>query len=892
MRTRADEHMARFEGQQALRAYEDALAIDSRDGAAAAGRLRALLLLGRYRAARHALSPLLVEFPRWPDAHVVRGELALGVRDDPVFAGILDGTSHCNVNAAGEAFGEALRLDPECVQAWRGLATAFRVNGQSDEAVTILAKAGSEIGWRSALVLERAICARDDGRLSEALAYAQEVLASTHSQAEARIIEARLLAELSRPEDAMTSVDALTRARVDSAPAHLAVAQIFDVLIGRSADADRRRLLMAARDTLIAAAFRDPGCSASAFRFTIDASLDDWERVETFRRALAGTPGSPALLVGLADQLDDDDDANGALDLTQQALEADPAYLPAQTARVWALLTAGQFADAETLATELARRYPQIAEVRYAAAAVDSRRDRFEAALEHSIAARGSIPSSPYVSREIGRAYYALDDIPAAEQQLRSAYEQWPGMPSLLRVQAMCAAAEDREREARNLRRKATAIALGDERAAGETGAGRRLMIHNLASWLLARIPNWEANAAALRHLENSAEQYKGRDRLPTVGRVRITGMLRALDWDAARSYALADRATDLLLYLVLSAEIVAAATAPAWGAQMAGLTKPISSSVLHWLILYELMVLSFVSIYMLTGHVRPRVNIVIAGTLAAIIAAYFTIAHRELPLRIAFVIVIALMVPAFFAEVLNILAAASGWGMRKWEWRASFRHSVAAMMSGLLELSSLLDDKNVIDIQTRHRCVQIIEEVAQAQKRALLTPLNHVPGHEDAARAEEAERWAAGTVEATRRLKELIVASNTATVARLGKRTEEMLSIVCSERWKDLPDELPPSGSKRARAWLSITARTLIIAALPAGVLLLYQLVIVRFTHDLPRVPSWLAAVTYGIWPVITVLWRLDPDFAAKAGLFGRLGGAPGAGGSGDSNQLFGPKS
>ena len=42
VRMRADDHLARFEGEQALRAYEDALAMDSRDVAAAAGRVRAL----------------------------------------------------------------------------------------------------------------------------------------------------------------------------------------------------------------------------------------------------------------------------------------------------------------------------------------------------------------------------------------------------------------------------------------------------------------------------------------------------------------------------------------------------------------------------------------------------------------------------------------------------------------------------------------------------------------------------------------------------------------------------------------------------------------------------------------------------------------------------------
>ena len=300
---------------------------------------------------------------------------------------------------------------------------------------------------------------------------------------------------------------------------------------------------------------------------------------------------------------------------------------------------------------------------------------------------------------------------------------------------------------------------------------------------------------------------------------------------------------------------------------------------------LYVLLLLSFAAIWWLTRYTRPRADIAAGGIIAAVIAAYFAIAHRELPSQIAFAVIIGIMVPVLFMEFLNILISASGWGVRAWERRASFRHPVAAMISGLLELSSLLDNKNVIDISARSRCVEIVEEVAQAQKRALVEPLSNVSGHEDAARAQQAERWMAGTVEATRRLKEPILASNTATVTSLRERVEEMLNIVCSEQWKDLPEEFPPSGGKRARAWLSITAQTLVIAILPAAVLLLYQLAIVRLTHHLPHVPTWLPAVAYGIWPVITVLWRLDPDFPAKAGLFGRLGGAPG-GTVGDSHQ------
>jgi hypothetical protein len=462
-----------------------------------------------------------------------------------------------------------------------------------------------------------------------------------------------------------------------------------------------------------------------------------------------------------------------------------------------------------------------------------------EAALKHAIAASEIIPNASDLSRDVARYYRLLGDIPAAEQQLHSAIEQWPGTPSLLREQAWCAAAEDRKREARTVRRKATAITLADEHASGKAGAGRRLMLHNLMSWLLVLFPDWGVNSAAQKQLRRIAGQYRGRDRVPAAGRARITGMLRTLDWGMARSSALASRTANLLILLVILTELAAGITAPFWAVKIAGFTKPTIASGLNLIGVYTLMLLSSAATVRLTRYTRPRVDITIGGILTAIIIAYFAIAHPEFPSQIAFAIIIALVIPAFLAVFFQIAASAFGWGAYALVRRASFRHPAAAMISGLLELSSLLDDKNVIDMSTRGRCLEIVEDVAQCQKRALLDPLSYAPGHEDAARAQQAERWMAGTVEATRRLKELILASNTATVTFLLERIEEILGIVYAERWKDLPEEFPPSGGKRARAWLSITARTLITAVLPAAVLLLYQLVIVRLTHGFPLVPT-----------------------------------------------------
>ena len=211
--------------------------------------------------------------------------------------------------------------------------------------------------------------------------------------------------------------------------------------------------------------------------------------------------------------------------------------------------------------------------------------------------------------------------------------------------------------------RAATAITLRDDRSSGKPGAARKLMFHELLSWLLAKLPRSGVNARAMALLKNTAEKYSGRDRLPTAGRDRITGMLRGLDWDAARSYALADWTRKWLLLPVFILAIMAVLyTAPTWGADLAGLTKPSGT-----LGLYGLMVLSVVATWHLTRSTSPRADIAIGGALAATIAAYFAVAQRELRSPIALAVVIAVIVPAFFVQVNWILWGAAVWGMDAW---------------------------------------------------------------------------------------------------------------------------------------------------------------------------------------------------------------------------------
>src|SRR5258708_6384614 len=95
---------------------------------------------------------------------------------------------------------------------------------------------------------------------------------------EARIIEARLLVELGRPEGARPALDAL--AGVNCAAAYLTVSYVFNALLAQSAKARSRLSLLSADEAAIAAARTDPGCGSSTFAYVPgDWSTTRWQEL-------------------------------------------------------------------------------------------------------------------------------------------------------------------------------------------------------------------------------------------------------------------------------------------------------------------------------------------------------------------------------------------------------------------------------------------------------------------------------------------------------------------------------------------------------------------------------------------------------------------------------------
>jgi tetratricopeptide (TPR) repeat protein len=860
--------------------------------------VRALWLLRRYRSARYALRRLLVEFPRWPDVHVIRGEIALGQRDDPVFLGITNGSSHRDTKEACDAFGEALRLNPASVPAWRGQAAAARMDGDFDTALGVLDKAELEVGLQPSLYLERAFCARDEGRLMEALHQARVATRHTPRSVEARLVEAGLLLEAFRPEDAVRSLDWLRDADLRSAAYHVIAGAVLDMQMWRTADLSLRQCLRERSEAHMIQALRDPSCGPTAVWAVIGKLASRDQRV-LLERALQGDPDSPALRTRLASVLDDLGESARAVDMAQLAVAVDPMYLTARRIATLALLAHGNPREAETLARTMIEDHPRHADVHYVAAQVDFKARRLESTLAHALTARELTPNRPWAQRNAANARRLLGDIAGAEEEVRAAIKQWPGYVWLRYQYARCALDEGRRHDERVRLKDAAVIGSKPTRLAirmprrnsGKSQSAASRGLAEIRTWMMRHPIYWlfgrRSDTQAIKRLDEAiADRKWARDLLPEDSRTRIQGLLRALDWDAARSYVRVRHLTQVILMLVGIAVAGLLLAAPRRIALVVGITPPQIAAPLYYLAAF-----SFISASYLTTKTRLRTDATSASVLAVLLTAYLATAHGHLQSPLAFGLVVSVVLPIFLLEVVNLLRFGSIWLMRGAERRAKHRHPVAALISALLKLYVLFDSERMTNVRTRSRCLQLVEEVAQAQERALREPLSQGIESTEPELVERTMNWAAETATAARRrLKEKILAPDANAHAVLRSRVEDTLHIACQGRWKDLPTATPPAKRIRSRAWLSVAASTLLVAALPPAALLVYQFVLRPLSpHDLPEPYTWLQIGLYIIWPPASLLWRLDPDFSAKMNLLrGLQPGGTGKSAERDATQGF----
>jgi predicted Zn-dependent protease len=885
---RAEEYLARFEGVRALLAYEEALAVDARDGGAAAGRVQALWLLRRYRAARYHLREILASFPRWPDTHVTAGYVALGQRDDPIFLGVLDGSSHRDTNGARGAFDEALLRDSRCVPAWRGLAAAARLDGDLNGALGVLAKAEAEAGHEPRFLLERAMCARDGERLVDALAHVHQAVQLVPGSMEGQIIEARVLTELGRPREAVQVVDALARAGADCAPFFLTAALVYEQLALTIPDRPSRIGPRSIHDYCIRAACRDAACGPRVIETAItEAHLDAEVQIHALQTALEGAPHSPLLRVSLAKLYHSRGEGCSAAEQARLAGMADPTYVPARVAQAQALVKVGSVSEATALMKDLVDRYPQLALVQNLVQDIEHQNGQFEAALGHAIVARQSAPDDLESRRRVVQELVSLGDVVAAEEELRAGIEQWPGDPDLRAWDARSALTECRRHEA--LSRLKRARSAADQSTCIDqlfSSTRRWLMLHPLSWWGGGGI-----DIEAMKRLEATATNPdRGRDHIPDAGRRRVTGLLRQLDWDAARSYTLARQIGEIITSLLLfGAFYLAYRFLPNWILEL-GTLKSYTWTWTGW----DVLIIVPTAVLLLTRGIRTRLS---AACAAAIATAIYIAMARNLhqwkyarSSNLLSDVLIDLTTITFVITAASLLVRMLDLIKRRWERRALHRRPIAAMISSLLELSALLTKDLLTDRRARTRCMQLIEDTARAQEHALSEALGDGVGHADPAIADRTLRWAARTAAATRQLKEQIVASNAATANSLREKVENLLGIACQQCWGELEQADRPPRRQRALGWLGLAARTLVIAAIPIVALGIYEIWIrPHNSKSLPEPSAWTTIVVGVIWPVTTILWRLDPDISGKLGAITKVFGGPTATGSGNRGDPAG---
>jgi tetratricopeptide (TPR) repeat protein len=163
------QHLEAYEPREAVEAFGEALAADPDDVEAAAGLVRAHLMLRELDVARQGLAPLLDAAADRSAVHVAHGWVALGVRDDPSVLTHYSGAYEQDVDVALAAFEQALALDPACVGAQRGRATALRAAGRPADARAALAADLERSGPCPPLLVEQAWLARDEERYEEAV---------------------------------------------------------------------------------------------------------------------------------------------------------------------------------------------------------------------------------------------------------------------------------------------------------------------------------------------------------------------------------------------------------------------------------------------------------------------------------------------------------------------------------------------------------------------------------------------------------------------------------------------------------------------------------------------------------------------------------------------------
>jgi tetratricopeptide (TPR) repeat protein len=929
---RAEAALRRLDGATALVIYEEWVNGAS-DDQVRAGRVRALWLLRRWAEAREASAELTDMYPESAHAAIARGVIALGQPDEPGIIGVTCGTALRDDREAVAAFTEAVRAAPASSAAFAGLSTALRMAGRSAEAAALLDKWTGTPDPPNDILLARAALEIDRDHLDLARIELDRAIAADRDDYRAAAV--RISLDMQEGVRLATARERITRLLADAGNPIPNLLELRGWIVKTHAatfvGAERERMLDEANAAFAESIRVHPAPGAfSGHAAVAEARGNLTAAIRYVRHGLALEPLSPQLNLQLARLELTGSTGADPIERYRGVFDLDSRYLDARIALAYELNRQLRTTEARHLMSGLIDELPDHREVIRANAWFDVD----EGHLEHALAGFRRLRRAD-IDAVVGeiRALRMLGAIEQAEALCEQVIAQPPAGPliTVRREHAFCAMHERRYHHAGE---RAQVVLDEDENDAEcESIKGVVEKRTRRRWWRQGTDGNWDDRTFEVARTSRSRARLRD-EMIPERVRERTLGQLRALEWELARLRVDEEKAdvrrtvratvlvslygalafaalvaspwwvSELLAYqqltwwrwLLLSATGVVVGTwyfdrtaglpsraALVWGAFGAG-----AALYLWW---QGWQVGGFTELLVLTGFVLPGLLVSI-GTLVW----YLSILGGHAPGRI---------------DDLDIVRSR----LRRGRWRRRHatlrrRHPRAYMQLDLEELATLLADENAMaSAGARERCARLFESVAAAAdhlirrartesaedesrpdpwlfqprpfwiRAARLRPLGGIP---DALLEQGLNHCAAGVVAKLREYKRRVLLPEDETWASLRQEVIDFAVIASERRWGSLPHATPEKVSRQLRARIAMGLRIGLIASVGPLALVAYQVI----PGTRPPVPDLVAFALWVVWPLLTVLVRVDPDLATKLDVFERWLPGPGRAGSADHGR------
>ena len=837
--------LAAGDGRAALEAFDRALALRPESVDAAAGRVRAHLLLRDIVTARDLVSSLLRSSPESTAAHMAHGWVALGARDyAAVFTLDCAGVGQ-DAGEALDAFERALALEPSCVAALRGRVIALRATGRLEEARAALTAALDRVGPCAPLLVEQAWQARDESRLDDAVQAIEHALAIDPDDVDALVTAARLMRNALGPGADDVVLRAAERLAPDSPRTN---EQRAWSELARSETVDSMPEIRAMREEA-GRAFervleRLPGYPGALTGLAYVARLRSGPAAQGERldAALAVDDRSPELNVErglLATEL-----GEPALPYFERARSAAPHLVTAWEGCVIALAASGRLASAQDTLDAMAATFgvhPRVVSARYYLAISAGRHEEaVTGADEYALSApRPQGVLAPPDALLVVDSRTLLGDVERAETVAYETLGVYSANPFLIDRLAWCAESEGRRHAALALARRAAELAPHDPTIEERLRSLRRSMRRRPLYRLFGRSVDNRADqwAAASDQTAELIERL-----VPEGSQAWVAGRLRALRW--ARDRIVVGSGTIRMAVLVVA--LVAVAVAPWVTADV------VASDTRAWLrVLATAVALAvFVVLAVVVGTWSVQRALAVMGVVLAVAAWPAASVWSRLDGQPRFALMSVVVLP--YAGIVLSYAVLTAFAVVQERRISRLPMPDALLLEALLHLAVATEVPiEQWTVEGRRQGVRLLEDAARHQSRLLREAVVKQGSGSGAGTGvgQRLEWRAAAAAACTRDLVHELAVPGPASTRRLRRRVLHLLRATSRRHWLEFPCREPDGGAQRRfRAGARIGARTIPqVAAVALIAIIVYGAL--RSNGD---VPPELLTVSLGLLSIL----------------------------------------